>query len=249
MRRLASARHPALRWLLATFAFATLIFCSLAPLPPAEEQVLTRQIAALEQLVAAAEAGSLLPFGQMLLVVDQGLVQEVVSAVLPLEGEVGDFKLRLESAQAAFGDGVALLRLAGKVSAVGQAASADMIVYGGLDVMEISPESGRLRSQISVYGVEVKEADIFGVNERGLTRALAHDGLAALLHFVEVPVRFENTLLIPAVESKRLRIPEMNLPLNARVARVRVFGGKLWIEVLASTGERSPDARVAQVMP
>jgi hypothetical protein len=247
--RIPLATHPSLRWLLATLGVTTLVFCNRAPLPSAEEQVLTRQIAALEQLVGAAEGGPLLPFGQMLLVVDQGLVQEVVGAVLPLEGDVGGFHIRLEGAEAAFGDGVALLRLAGKASVAGKAASANMVVYGGLDVVEISPESGRLRGRISVYGVEVKEADILGVDERRLTRALAHDGLAALLHFVEVPIRFENTLMIPAVESKRLRIPQMDLPLNARVAGVRVFGGKLWIEVLASTGEGGADARVAQVLP
>jgi hypothetical protein len=185
----------------------------------------------------------------MLLVVDQRLVQDVVSAVLPLEGEVGGFRVRIEGAQAAFGDGLALLRLAGKASVVGKAASASMVVYGGLDVVEISPESGRLRGRVSVYSVEVKEADILGVDERGLTRALAHDGLQALLHFVEVPIRFENTVVVPAVESRRLRIPEMELPLDARIARVRVFGGKLWIEVAVSAGAGSPNGRVAQAIP
>ena len=57
-----------------------------------------------------------------------------------------------------------------------------------------------------------------------------------------MPILFEDTIKIPAVETKRLRIPAMDLPLDARVAQVRVFGGKLWIEVHASTGE-SPEAR------
>jgi hypothetical protein len=123
-----------------------------------------------------------------------------------------------------------------------------MVVFGGLDVLEISAESGRLRGRISVYGVEVQEADIFGVDERSLTQALAKDGLEALLRFVEVPIHFENTVLIPAVESRRVQIPEMELPLGARVTRVRVFGGKLWVEVEASAGE-GPERRVAQVAP
>jgi hypothetical protein len=169
--------------------------------------------------------------------------------VLPIEGDVAGFRLRIEGAEAAFGDGVALLRLAGHVSAAGRSASASMVVYGGLDVLEVSPESGRLRGRIALYGVEVKEADILGVDERGLTRALAQGGLETLLRFVEVPIRFEDTIAIPAVRSARLRIPEMGLPLHARVVRVRVFGGKLWIEVSAFAGEQRPDGRLAEVGP
>jgi hypothetical protein len=233
----------------APLALATLISCHRDALPSAEELVLTRQILALEQLVGAAEGGALLPFGQMLLVVDQGLVQDLVRAVLPVEGHVGGFHLRIESAEAAFGDGVALLRLAGHACAAGQAASASMVVYGGLDVLDISPESDRLRGRVSVYGVEVKEADILGVDERALTRALAQDGLEEVLRFVEVPISFENSVVIPALDSRRLRIREMYLPLHARVARVRVFGGKLWIDLEASDGEASPSGRLAEVIP
>ena len=213
--------------------------CHRAPLPSAEEQVLERQITAIEALLSASASGSILPFEQILVVVDQSLVQDIISAVLPLEGDVGGFHLRIEGAEAAFGDGVALLRLRGRVNSAGKNASASMVVYGGIDAAELSPQSGLLRGRVSVYGVEVQKADVLGVDERGLTRALAHAGLETLLPFVEVPIRFQDTIAIPAVRSERLQIRAAQMPLNAKVALLRAFGGKLCVVVEAHAGEQS----------
>ncbi len=218
--------------------------------PLAEEAILTRQIQAIEMVLAdGKENRSLVCFDQMLLVVDQGLVQDTLRAVLPLEGDVSRFHVRLESADAAFGDGVALIRLAGHAGVKGQAMSASLVVYGGLDVVDLSPESRRLRGRISIYGVEVKDAQVFGFREKSLARALTQGGLDSLLHFVEVPIRFEDQVKIPSVETKRLRIPEADLPLNARVALVRVFGSKLWISLEASAGEPASAPQVDGLAP
>jgi hypothetical protein len=211
-----------------------------AAVPSAEEAILTRQIQAIEAALADSEDRPLVRFDQMLLVVDQGLVQDTLRAVLPLEGDVGGFHLRLESANAAFGDGLALIRLAGHAGAGDRAMSASLVVYGGLDVVDFSPESRRLRGRISIYGVEVKDASMFGFRERSLTRALTRGGLDSLLHFVEVPVRFEDEVTIPSVATPRLHIPEAHLRLNARVALVRVFGSKLWISLEAQAGDEAP---------
>ena len=212
--------------------------CRRAALPSAEEQVLRRQISAIETLLQAGGSGPLLPFEQILVVVDQSLVQEIIRAVLPLEGDVGGFHLRIEGAEAAFGDGVALLRLTGQVSAAAKNAWARMTVYGGLEAVELSPHSGLLRGRVSVYGVQIAQADVMGVDERGLTRALTQVGLETLLPFVEVPIRFQDAIAIPAVRSNRLRIRGTQWPLNARVALIRSFGGKLCVVVEARAGEQ-----------
>lgn len=232
----------------AALVLCSTLSCRRAPLPSAEEQVLQRQITAIESLLSAARTGSILPFEQVLVVIDQSLVQDIVTAVLPLEGDVGGFHLRIEGAEAAFGDGVALLRLRGRVNSAGDAASASMVVYGGIDAAELSPQSGLLRGRVSVYGVQVQKADVLGVDERGLTRALARAGLTTLLPFVEVPIRFQDTIAIPAVRSEKLQIRAAQMPLNAKVALLRAFGGKLCVVVEAHAGDqyaRTSDAKSA----
>ena len=65
--------------------------------------VLAQQTVALRTLVKAADRGGLLGFRQVLVVVDQGLVQDLLSAAMPIEGLVGSFHVRIESAEASFG--------------------------------------------------------------------------------------------------------------------------------------------------
>ncbi len=64
-----------------------------------------------------------------------------------------------------------------------------------------------------------------------LTEALAHGGLSMLLEGLEIPVRVEDHLSIPAVASKRLQIVAEELPLTVSAQRIKVFGGKLWVFV------------------
>jgi hypothetical protein len=202
--------------------------------PPAEEIVLLRQNAELVSLLAAAEAGRLLDFEQVLVVVDQHLVQDLVGAVVPLEGEVGGgFHVRIEAAEAAFADGLALLRLRGRARHEATAASAAMTVYGGLDVVDLDPDSGMLRCRVKVFGVETTEADVLGIDRpaRRLSDALATGGLERLLPAVEVPIRIEDNIALPAVRTRRLRIDAADVPIHASVGHVAVFGGKLWVSL------------------
>ena len=101
---------------------------------------------------------------------------------------------------------------------------------------------------MSILGVEAQDAKALGRNDPigRLTEALAHGGLSMLLGDLEIPVRVENHLLIPAVASKRLQILAEKLPLTVSAERIKVFGGKLWIFVdvalrpaPAPTGEKS----------
>jgi hypothetical protein len=198
-----------------------------------EETVLAKQTEALKGLVDAADRGALLNFRHVLVVVDQGLVQVLLRAALPIEGPVGAFQVRLESADASFGDGIALVHLNGKATLVESSVTADLKVYGGLEVVNLDAGSGLLRCQVRVFGVEADRANVLGIDEplRGLAEALSQGGLAALLRFVEIPVRIDDHLSLPAIDTKRLRIRAAEVPIRASVAEVKVFGGKLWISL------------------
>jgi hypothetical protein len=212
------------------------------PAVSAEETVLAQQNAALQTLVDAADRGSLVSFAEVLVVVDQRLVQDLLRAALPIEGPIGGFRVRLESADAAFQDGLALVHLTGKATLVESSVSADLRVYGGLEVVNLDPQSGRLRCEVRVFGVDADHANLLGIDEalRDLAQALSHGGLASLLRVVEIPVRIDDHLSLPAVDSKRVRIRAAEVKVRAGVAEVKAFGGKLWV-TLAEQPESGPD--------
>lgn len=206
------------------------------------EALLSRQNQELIRLSWAAEHGRLLDFKGVLIVVDQTLVQDLLAAAMPLEADVGKgFHVRIDSADAAFGDGVALVRLTGTARAGGTAVGSRVTVLGAMDVVKLDAASGLLRCGVSILGVEAQEAAALGRKDAvdRLTEALAHGGLTLLIGSLEIPVSIENRLALPAVESKRLRIAGEDLPLTIAVQQVKVFGGRLWVFVNASL---APDA-------
>ena len=157
-----------------------------------QETLLVRQTQELGRLVAAADHGSLFDFDGILVVVDQGLVQELLRGATPLEADVGGgFHVRVDSAEASFADGLAVVRLDGQASVAGKTASADVKVYGAIDVVALDSKSGVLTCRVSVWGVEAAHADVLGIHQpvRRLTEALTQGGLALLLGSIEIPVR------------------------------------------------------------
>jgi hypothetical protein len=218
-----------------TLAAAAVFACARTHEPRAEEQVLRLEVEKLRAQVTAAEAGKLLDFEQLLVVVDQKLVQQLLASAIPAEGDVGGgFHVAIDAASAEFGDGVALIHLNGDARHAAGGPSARIAVYGGLDVVELEPASGMLRARVSVYQVEVLGGGLgFGATGRRLTQALAEGGLESLVGPIEVPVRIEDRLRLPELHTRRVSVPALEVPVAARVSSVRVFGGKLWVSVSA----------------
>jgi len=173
------------------------------------------------------------------------LVQDLLRAVTPLEADVGNgFHVKIESADAAFGDGVALVRLTGMASVGGASVGSRVTVFGAIDVVKLDPVSGVLQCGVNLVSVEASDDGALGRNDAvsRLTEALAEGGLSMLLGIVEIPISIENRLGIPAIDSKRLDIAAEDLPLTIAVEQVKVFGGRLWIFVdVALTAQARPE--------
>lgn len=203
----------------------------------AREALLSRQNTALRELSLEAERGTLLDFESILVVVDQSLVQNMLEAVTPMNAEIGGgFHIRVDTVEASFGDGVALVDMKG-TARVGEApVGAPVTVFASIDTVAVDAASGLLRCNVSILAVEAENAEALGRNDPvgRLTEALTEGGLDALLGPLEIPVRLENTLGIPAVDSKRLQIAAETLPLTVVAQKIRVFGGKLWVFVDAA---------------
>jgi len=207
----------------------------------AQEALLSRQNQELVKLASAAENGTLLDFKGILVIVDQVLVQDLLRAVTPLEADVGNgFHVKIDSADAVFGDGVAVVRMAGTASVAGANVGTQVTVLGAIDVVALDKTSGVLRCNVNILGVEAQDATALGRNDPvgRLTEALTSGGLALLLGSLEIPVSIENHLSIPAVDSKRLQIAGEDLPLTIAVQQVKVFGGRLWVFVDAALAPR-----------
>lgn len=203
----------------------------------AQQALLSRQHAELIKLTTAAERGTLLDFKGMLVVVDQTLVQDLLRAVTPLEADVGGgFRVRVESADAAFGDGVALVNLKGTAMAGGSSVGSPVTVFGAIDVVRLDPASGVLQCGVSIVSVEAQDAKALGRNDPvgRLTEALTKGGLALVLGPLEIPITLENRVSIPPLKSKHLNIAGEDLPLTLSVQQVKVFEGRLWIFVDAA---------------
>lgn len=216
------------------------------PRVSAQVALLTRQNQELVKLAADAEAGTLLDFKGLLIVVNEDLVKDLLHAVTPIEGDVGNgFHVRIESADAAFGDGVALVRLTGTASVGGANVGSQVAVFGAIDVVELDPKSGVLQCGVRILAVEAHDARALGWNDPvgRLTEALTSGGLALLLGALEIPVSIENRMSVPGVDSKRLHIEADDLPLTIAVQQVKVFGGRLWVFVDAAVGAAPSPAK------
>lgn len=211
------------------------------------ETLLVHQNRALESLVGEAPEGDLVAFDGVLIVVEEGLVRDILRAATPLEAEVGGgFRIRVDRADATFSDGVALIRLTGIASVIGGQESSQVTVTGAIDIVELSPETGALQCKVSILGVEAQDPTALGqpIPLGEITEALADGGLALLLGSIEIPVSIENPVTIPAVASKHLAIGAESVPLTIGVAKVKVFARRLWVFVDAAfvTGPRLTEA-------
>jgi hypothetical protein len=235
--RMVAAGLAGLAVLVLAFYRPSLAWHGRPPRPSARETLLSRQNQELVKLTLAAERGSLLDFKGVLIVVDQALVQDLIRAATPLEADVGSgFHVKIDSASASFGDGVALVRMTGTARLGGASVGSQVTVLAAVDVVELQPTSSVLECRVNVLGVEAQDARALGRNDPvgRLTEALTRGGLSLLLESFEIPVSVENRLSIPAVESKHLRIAAENLPLTIAVQQVKAFGGRLWVFVDAA---------------
>jgi hypothetical protein len=239
---LRSRRHPVL--LVATALLAAA--CERGPRqrPSAEQAVLERRSRGLKELIAVAERGPLVAFEQILVVVDQGLVRQMLSAATPFERIVGErYRVRITAVQVEFDDGFGLVRLEGRASLASQSegdAFAELSVYGAIDIVELDPASGHLRGRIDVVGFDVRRVDVLGVRtpaER-LVEELGRERIeafAVLASAIEIPVRLDQSVELPRVSASRgIHIPAASIPVRFTVVDVKAFRKKLWIAIAAS---------------
>lgn len=227
----------------------SLVFAA-AGCSPSEEEVryqarraeLERRAQGLRELVAEAEQGSLIPSDRFFVGVGEQLVEDLFRSQLPLEQTLEDrFVVRLEEAEMEFDDKYGSVRIAGRVHPVRfPSRQVALRIEGGLGEASIDPQSGLLRVRVAIDHVDIAEAG--GLEQllgRGAIRYLGGKGRALLeeaIPAIEVPVRLERAVPVPAVEEGGVRFAALEVPLEVSVERVLALGGKLWVSFDADVG-------------
>jgi len=171
--------------------------------------------------------------------------------VLPVEQVIAErYRVRLTAASVHFEDGLALVRLTGRASLADQDeqyASAELDVAGALDVVDLDPRSGRLRGQVKIIALDAQAVAVMGMKTprqaEGLVEELGRERLeafSALLAGIEIPVRIQQDVAIPAVSDSGVRIGAASVPLAVSVLDVNAFRGRLWVSVKAAVQGAAP---------
>jgi hypothetical protein len=186
----------------------------------------------------------------MLVVADEGLVRQVIVATLPFERVILDrYRIRVSRAEVHFDDGFGLVRLDGEASFADRTDTgghAEVTVFGGLDVVALDPDSGVLRGSVKIIALDARRVNVYGVRSfmvEDLVEQLGReqlDAFSALASAIEIPVRLERSVTLPAVGPGEVRIAAADIPVQAAVADVKAFGGKLWVSVDVSTDTATP---------
>ena len=231
--------------------------------PPLEVATLERQLQGLAGLTADARAGAIFPDSsdQVLVLVDQGLVQRLLATLTPSDHVVDDrYHVVVTGARVVFEDGFALVRLDGRASLAGVAESdvfADLTVVGDLELPNEQQRRDVLKARIHVLAVDARQVAVVArtrqaeqlVEDLGRTKL---EAFAALASSLDIPVRQEQQITIPAVGPEGpVRIAAASLPLRLSLLSVRAFHGKLWIAMAASisgapSAPPAPTARAAR---
>jgi hypothetical protein len=227
---------------------------------PAEEAVLERRRQGLMTLMQAAAQGPLVSreADRVLFLVDQSLVAALLAAQVPREYVVEDvFRIWVTGARITFEDGLALVRLDARASLVGaeEEAFADVAVFGDLEILREQPDAAVLRARINLIAVDARRVEVAGkrrdadqlVERLGRARLSA---FAALASGLEIPVRNDYEIEMPAVDDGPVRIQATLLPLRLTLVDVKAFKGKLWISMAASFDSAArPPANAIRTRP
>lgn len=220
----------------------------------AREEHLQRQVESLRALVDRAKKGALVPRGGVVVVVSEGLVRDLIQLALPREvALVEGFRVRLETVDVGFRDGLGTVRLEGRAEwkevpgFPGTDASAELTVYGRLDDVAVDPRAGRLEGAVVPFGFEIHRLEVG--EERPNTRRLAatlartlKGELPRLSMPLVVPIAIEQQVRFAALRMGAVHVRGASAPLRAVVRDVSAHGGRLWLVLRVEPGPWTPSS-------
>lgn len=208
----------------------------------AQKVVLKREVEGLREIVARLERGEeMLPLDDVAISIDDAFVRDLVAAQLPFDMDVDRFHLSLKEAQALF-RGSPVVRLRGALNLRKRPdLEAAVTVIGALVDIQVDQASSALKAKIAVDHLEIEkaagiEAILTGSTMDEVAR-LVRLQLADQLPPIQIPVKVQQSIDLPAVTQGPVRIDGASMPLQVAVSQVVAGQGKLWIAVHIQPGD------------
>jgi hypothetical protein len=218
----------------------------------AQKVVLKREVDGLRESVARLEKGEpILPFEDLAVAIDDTLLRDLISAQLPFEMDVDRFHLSLTDVEAQF-RGSPIVRLRGVLSSRERPELvAAVTVIGALVGIEVEASSSTLRANIAVDHIGIEKAagleQLLSGSTMDEAARLVRLQLTDRLPPVQIPVKVQQSIDLPAVTSGPVRIDGARMPLQASVSRVVAGQGRLWVAVHFQPGDLVKTADAPEV--
>lgn len=225
----------------------------------AQKVVLQREVEGMRELVARLERHQpMLPLDDVAVSIDEGLARDLITAQLPFEVDVDRFHLRLNHAEVLF-RGSPVVRLRGTLHLREKPdLEGALTAVGALEAIQVDPSSSTLKAKIAVDHIGIEKA----AGIESILGGAAMDEAARLIRLqikdqmppVQIPVKVQQSIDLPAVTHGPVRIDGATMPLQAAVSQVVAGQGKLWIAVhfqpgyLVKTADAPPagDAKASE---
>jgi hypothetical protein len=208
----------------------------------AQKKVLEREVAGLREAVARLERHEpLLPAGDLAVAIDETLLRDLIAAQLPFDAEIGRFQLKLEQAEVLF-RGAPTVRLRGRLKRQGNLELEAIVnVVGALDSISVDSTRAALVARIVVDHIGIEKAAgvetlVIGAALDEVARTIRLQ-LADKLPPIQIPVKVEQSIELPAVTTGPVRIDGARLPIAANVSQVFAGQGRLWVAIHFQPGE------------
>jgi hypothetical protein len=208
----------------------------------AQKVVLEREVDGLREAAARLEKGQpILPLDDVAIAIDDTFLRDLIAAQLPFEMDVERFHLRLTEAEALF-RGSPMVRLRG---VLGSKERPDLVaavnVIGALEGIQVDPSSSTLRARIAVDHIGIEKAA--GIEQ--LLSGATLDEVARMIRLqlkdrlppIQIPVKVQQSIDLPAVTHGPVRIDGARMPLQVAVSQVLAAQGRLWIAVHFQPGD------------
>lgn len=212
-----------------------------APLQ-AEKALVERELDGLRDSAARLYRGeSLFPLSDVIISIDETFVQGLIAASLPIDLATAPYRVVLTSAEVGF-NGAPTVRLRGTITREGMVnLDADVNLIGALSGMEIDAATSTLRAVIAADHLEITRAEgleslLSGSSLDDVARLVRLE-IASQLPAIEIPVRVQQDIEIPAVTDGPVRLAGGRLPVRASVSRVFASDHRLWIGLHIELGQ------------
>ena len=208
----------------------------------ARKKVLEREVAGLRDAVGRLERHEpLLPEQDLAVAIDDTLLQGVIAAQLPFESEVNEYQLKLEQAEVHF-RGAPTVSLRGRLKRKGNLELEAVVnVVGALDSITVDAARGALAAKIVVDHIGIEKAAGIEVLFSGSTMdevaRMIRLRLADQLPPIQIPVKVQQSIELPAVTNGPVRIDGASMPIAANVSRVFAGQGRLWVAIHFQPGD------------